>query len=116
MTTVTHERALIVEDGYAVLAAANGDEALALIAEQVARVSLVLSDVVMAGPRGTEPVAELARRRPDLPVVFRSGYADDDLRRRGVLAGHVAILQQPFASADPLATVRHHLLGKRPLG
>jgi len=106
-------RRILERNGYAVLDAATGDEALEVFAREGDRVNLVLTDVVMPGLRGPELVAELEARRPGLPVLFMSGYADDELVRRGVFPEHVAFLKKPFTHADLLAIVRQHLSRSR---
>ncbi len=100
---------ILERSGYEVIDAATGDEALAIFQREGARVDLVLTDVVMPGLRGPELVAELERLRPGLPVLFMSGYADDDLVRRGVFPEHVAFLKKPFTHTDLLGIVRDHL-------
>jgi len=107
-------RRILERHGYTVLEAANGDEALAIFEREGGRIELVLTDVVMPGLRGPELVAELEGRRPGLPVLFMSGYADDDLVRRGVFPEHVAFLKKPFTHRDLLEIVRQHLERGRP--
>ena len=102
-------RRILERAGYAVLDAGSGDEALALFQQEGAHVRLVVTDVVMPGLRGPELVAELERLRPGLPVVFTSGYADDELMRRGVFPEHVSFLKKPFTHLDLLAAVREQL-------
>jgi signal transduction histidine kinase len=107
-------RRILERHGYTVIDAATGDEALAIFEREGSRIQLVLTDVVMPGLRGPELVAELERRRPGLPVLFMSGYADDDLVRRGVFPEHVAFLKKPFTHHDLLEIVRQHLERGRP--
>ncbi len=105
---------ILERHGYVVIEAATGDEALAIFKREGARIQLVLTDVVMPGLRGPELVAEIERLRPGLPVMFMSGYADDDLVRRGVFPEHVAFLKKPFTHSDLLGIVRQHLRLGRP--
>jgi two-component system cell cycle sensor histidine kinase/response regulator CckA len=92
--------------GYRVLDASNGDDALALFTGEGDEVDLVISDVVMPGLRGTELARELELRRPGIPILFMSGYADDELVRRGVFPEHVAFLKKPWSHQDLLRSVR----------
>ncbi|HLV07568.1 MAG TPA: response regulator [Croceibacterium sp.] len=80
-------------DGHSVFEARNGEEALALI--ETARPDAVLLDFAMPGMNGAELAEELGKRRPGLPMVFASGYADTDAIRAAVGAD-VPILRKPF--------------------
>src|SRR3546814_17241271 len=72
------ERAL-VRKGYRVVTAANGVEALERLAEED-HIDLLISDVVMPEMDGPTLVAKTREERPDLPIVFMSGYAQEQLR------------------------------------
>src|SRR5690606_4968800 len=72
--------------GYTVLEARNGSEALQLMERDGKDVRIVVSDVVMPGMGGRELGARLSLLRPDLPVLFMSGYTGDDVIERGLLA------------------------------
>jgi PAS domain S-box-containing protein len=92
----TMARRSLAEAGFEVLEAANGREALALIMEQE-DVDAVLTDLAMPELGGQELARQLAELRPGLPVIFMSGYANDDLTRRGLLAAGVPYLEKPFS-------------------
>jgi nitrogen-specific signal transduction histidine kinase/CheY-like chemotaxis protein len=92
--------------GYAVLEAANGAEALELLARATGAVDLVLSDVVMPILNGRELSERLAVDRPEIRVLFMSGYTDDDIVRRGLLQPGAPFLQKPFVAADLSRKVR----------
>jgi two-component system cell cycle sensor histidine kinase/response regulator CckA len=85
-----------------VLEAASGAEALAA-ARGATRVDLLLTDVVMPGMDGTELARRLRAERPDIPVVYMSGYTGDDLERRATLEAGAPFLQKPVS---PDALVR----------
>ena len=121
------ERILIVEDevavrrmagralaaqGYTVLEAENGAEALAILARTEGPVDLVVTDVVMPILNGRELSERLAAERPGLPVLFMSGYTDDDVIRRGLLDPGAPFLQKPFMAVDLGRKVRE-VLDKR---
>ncbi len=102
----------ILEDfGFGVLEARNGAEALAHLDAGSPRIDAVVSDVVMPGMGGRELVGRLRLRRPDLPVLFLSGYTGDEVSDevRGQL--HQAFLQKPF-SGDALAAALEELLAE----
>jgi signal transduction histidine kinase len=92
--------------GYAVLEAANGAEALDLLSRATGPVDLVLSDVVMPVLNGRELSERLAVDRPEIRVLFMSGYTDDDIVRRGLLQPGAPFLQKPFVPADLSRKVR----------
>ncbi|HEX4964327.1 MAG TPA: response regulator [Thermoanaerobaculia bacterium] len=88
--------------GYRVATAANGPEALAALEERGGRIDLVICDVVMPGMSGQEVVERLRARRPEIRVIFMSGYTDNVVLRHGILEGEFDFLEKPF-SADRLA-------------
>ncbi len=92
--------------GYRVVAAASGRDALRLVAAELARVRLLVTDVVMPGIDGPSLAAELCRRYPGLRVLYVSGYVDDALGKRGALAPGAELLAKPFTAASLLARVR----------
>ncbi len=94
--------------GYEVIEAGDGMQALLLIEADVA-IDLVLTDMVMPELNGPEMAERALAHRGDLPILYMTGYADEHLRRRGVIAGSY-ILQKPFSIED-LAEKIHQALG-----
>jgi DNA-binding NtrC family response regulator len=83
--------------GYRVLTAARGQEALSLAQEYPQQIQLLLTDIVMPGMSGKALAEKLAQRHPGLKVIFMSGYSDSMIARHGVLEqGHIFI-QKPFS-------------------
>ncbi|MBL6975945.1 MAG: PAS domain S-box protein [Deltaproteobacteria bacterium] len=82
--------------GYEVLEASNGLEALAVFEEDKARVDLLLTDVIMPEMNGRDLAERLRSERPDLPVLFISGYTDQETARSGIGVAGAAFLQKPF--------------------
>src|SRR3546814_12488066 len=93
------ERAL-TRQGYTVVTAENGEAALDRLAEGE-RPDLLISDVVMPLMDGPTMVREARKLYPDLPILFMSGYAEEQLRR-SIDIDNVAFLAKPF-SVQPLA-------------
>lgn len=91
--------------GYQVLAAATGDEALALAAAHVGTIDLLLTDVIMPGMNGRELAERLSALRPGLPTLFASGYTDNVLVDQGALLPGVELLDKPFTPASLTAKV-----------
>lgn len=82
--------------GYTVLAADNGQEALQLAAQHHGAIDLLLTDVVMPGIHGRALAEQLSQRHPNLKVLYISGYSDEEIAHHGVLNSGVAFLQKPF--------------------
>jgi PAS domain S-box-containing protein len=99
--------------GYAVLVAANPDEALAIAASHSAPIHLLVADVMMPIMRGPELVLRVLRRHPETRVLYISGYSDDALVQEGVSGKGAAFLQKPF-SPDRLAAKVKELLSTGP--
>jgi CheY-like chemotaxis protein len=100
---------LLRQQGYTVLEAANGLEALRLAADQKQPIHLLLTDVVMPGMSGPELALHLGQEQPDLKVIYMSGYADDALGNHGILAEGMDFLQKPFTPHDLAVRVRESL-------
>jgi len=97
--------------GHQVLKAEDAAQALATLEEHGGDVDLLLTDVVLPGPSGKELADVLAETRPDLRVIFMSGYTDDAVLRRGVGQEGVPFLQKPFEGEDLLEMVERVLDG-----
>jgi PAS domain S-box-containing protein len=95
-------RQVLERQGYTVLEAPNGEAAFALATKHHGPIHLLLTDVVMPGVNGRQLSEQLARPRPDMLVLFTSGYTDDSVVRHGILESGIAYLQKPF-TPDGLA-------------
>ena len=92
----------LARKGYRVLEAANGGEALLLCESERAPIHLLVTDVVMPGLGGADLAQRLAPLRPDMKVLFISGYTDRAAARHGTMEPGAAYLEKPF-SLDALA-------------
>jgi two-component system, cell cycle sensor histidine kinase and response regulator CckA len=95
--------------GYTVLAAASGDEALELLSANETAVTILVTDVVMPNMDGPMLALKVRERLPNLPVLFMSGYAEEQLRQSLSSAfdtAHVAFLPKPFSLKDLVQTVK----------
>lgn len=82
--------------GYTVLETSSGKEALQRSNEFDGAIHLLLTDVVMPEMDGRELADEIVRTRPEIKVLFTSGYTDEAVVRHGVLEAKVAFLQKPY--------------------
>ncbi|HEY2974600.1 MAG TPA: ATP-binding protein [Pyrinomonadaceae bacterium] len=87
---------VLVADGYQVLVAENGRDALELCAHHQGKIDLLLTDVVMPGISAAELVQKCVAENPEMRVVYMSGYTDETVVRRGILEKNVEFLQKPF--------------------
>ncbi|MDQ3365129.1 MAG: response regulator [Myxococcota bacterium] len=99
--------------GFRVLAAGDGVQALALARAHVGRIELLVTDVVMPHMGGPQLAATLVQERPQLAVLFVSGYTDDEVLRHGVQGGEIDFLQKPFSPATLTQRVRQALDRRR---
>jgi len=108
MVRTVAERAL-TRHGYQVLTANNGEEALEII-DRGDEIALLISDVVMPLMDGPTMVREARKTRPELPILFMSGYAEEQLRKSIDIA-NVAFLPKPFSVQELAEAVRKALAG-----
>jgi CheY-like chemotaxis protein len=101
--------AILHRQGYSVITAENGREALAVLDRHEGPVHLLLTDVVMPGMNGRELFIEAVEKHPGLKVLFMSGYTDNVIAHHGVLDPGVAFIQKPFSVKDLAAKVREAL-------
>jgi two-component system cell cycle sensor histidine kinase/response regulator CckA len=109
MVRTVAERAL-TRQGYTVLTAANGEEALEIVGRGEP-IDLLISDVVMPVMDGPTMVREARKTRPGLPILFMSGYAEEQLRR-SIDIDNVAFLPKPF-SVQQLSEAARRVLATR---
>jgi len=95
--------------GYTVLEAAQGDEAVHLAETHQGAIHLLVSDVVIPGTSGRRLAELIAALKPGIKVLFMSGYTDDAVIRRGILASEIAFLQKPFTLDALVRKVRNAL-------
>ena len=95
--------------GYTVLAASNGADALLLLERYGGPLHLLLTDVVLPGMSGRELAARIAAARPEIKVIYASGYTDEELRRHGVVTDATHFLIKPYTSEQLTRSVREVL-------
>ena len=102
-------RIVLRKNGYTVLEAAHGADALSICQSHPGPIDLLMTDVVMPVLGGRELADRVALLRPDVKVLFVSGYTDDAIVRNGVMAESVQFLHKPFTPATLLSKVREVL-------
>src|SRR5262249_13301131 len=104
---LAHE--ILVDQGYRVLEAGSGQEALRICDSHRGAIDLMVTDVIMPGMNGREVYEHLVRRRPRLKVLYMSGYTQSAIVHRGVLEPGTAFVQKPFTIPTFLDSVREVL-------
>lgn len=97
---------VLIDFGYRVAEAGSGREALAWLAEAGSAPALVVTDLVMPEMGGRELATQLAERFPSVPVLFTSGYTDNEVVRRQLVEEGRPFLQKPLIPETLLRTVR----------
>jgi PAS domain S-box-containing protein len=87
---------ILETDGYTVLTAGTGEEALQTAAAHKGAIDLLLTDVVMPGMNGRELYDEIRRTRPHIKVVYMSGYTANVIAHHGILESGIQFIQKPF--------------------
>jgi CheY-like chemotaxis protein len=95
--------------GYRVLVADRPSRALEIATKPEIRVDLMVTDVVMPGMNGCELARRIEKYRPDLPVLYLSGYTDEAIARQGILNPGIVLLEKPFRPTDLAERVREAL-------
>jgi two-component system cell cycle sensor histidine kinase/response regulator CckA len=95
--------------GYRVMGAPNGIEALQLCRQEKEDIHLLLTDVVMPKMGGKELSEQVRLLRPEIKVLFTSGFTDDAIVRQGILEPGITFLQKPFSPVSLARKVREVL-------
>jgi CheY-like chemotaxis protein len=96
-------RRMLARNGYQVLVASNGYQAINLATASTQRLDVLLTDVVMPGMQGKEVAERIHRLRPEVRVLYMSGYTHGLLGVQGVLEPGVHLIEKPFSETSLLA-------------
>ena len=102
-------RRILARNGYQVVAAASGHEALDVLASQLEHIDVLLTDVIMPRMQGKELADKVRVLQPAARVVFMSGYTQGLLGAQGVLEPGVHLIEKPFSEIT-LLTKLHEIL------
>ncbi|MDQ5841230.1 MAG: ATP-binding protein, partial [Chloroflexota bacterium] len=100
---------ILKEHGHTVLEARHGRDALTVASGYGHPIQLVVTDVVMPEMGAGQLVDELLAERPQLKVLYISGYTDDEVMRRGITRSGAAFIHKPFTSVELMQKVREVL-------
>jgi CheY-like chemotaxis protein len=105
---LVRELALITlkTNGYTVLEAGTGDEAIRILLRYHGDIDLLATDIVLPGGSGPELAVSLRSQFPKMKILYMSGYTDDAVVRHGILDAEVAFLQKPYTPQSLLKKVR----------
>lgn len=110
--TVRNLMKTVLEDfGYRVIEAVDGDDAVRLFSENGDRIDLVVLDVVMPKMNGKDSYLRIRETRPDIKVLFTSGYTADIMHKKGILEEGLNFISKPVSPQDFLQKVRDVLGG-----
>lgn len=105
-------RETLEHHGYKVLEATDGKNALRLIADYREPIHLLVTDLVMPHMSGRELAEQVSSDRPDIRILYISGYSDDAIVRHGILDTHGVFLQKPFSPQVLARKIRQVLAGQ----
>lgn len=102
---------MLEQGGYRVLTACDGNEAVEIFEAHVDEINLLLFDVVMPGLSGPDAYLKIKTIKPDIPILFMSGFASDFLSQKNIPMGNNQLLRKPYSVRELRQCVRAKLDG-----
>lgn len=100
---------ILENEGYEVLPAMRGDDAVELFENNRDRIRMLVLDVIMPGLGGQEVLQRIRKMAPEIPALFVSGYSEDALHHEQVLDPDIQLLRKPFTTQQVLRRIRELL-------
>jgi len=104
-------RKTLLDAGFTVLEAKDALEAIEIAKQTAAHIDLLLTDVIMPGMSGRALAEALSSHRPDMRVIYMSGYSDGVIARHGVVEAELTILRKPFSRDALMRSVEDVAIG-----
>jgi CheY-like chemotaxis protein/two-component sensor histidine kinase len=104
-------KTVLEEYGYKVIAAVDGEDAVNKYRENRDKIELLLFDLIMPKKTGKEAYDEIGKIKPDIKIIYSSGYAPDIIRQRALVHDQVTVAFKPLSPKDLLKKVRSVLDG-----
>jgi CheY-like chemotaxis protein/two-component sensor histidine kinase len=98
-------RRILTRNGYRVIAADNGNEAIRAAMSCEGRIDVLLTDVIMPGMQGREVAQQIRKIQPDIAILYMSGYTEGLLSAQGVLEPGINLIEKPFNEKSLLRKV-----------
>ena len=102
-------KTVLTEFGYTVIEAVDGEDAVKKFMENKDRIHLILSDLIMPKMNGKEACEEMLKMKPDMKIIFMSGYAPDIIRKKVLLGEGSHMIFKPMSPHDLLKKIRNVL-------
>ncbi|HAK59792.1 MAG TPA: hybrid sensor histidine kinase/response regulator [Nitrospiraceae bacterium] len=102
-------RTVLEDFGYTVIMAEDGEDAVRQFKEHAETIQLLLLDVIMPGKNGKEAYEEIRNVKPDVKVLFTSGYTADLIQKKGILDGDINLVYKPVSPTELLIKIREVL-------
>jgi CheY-like chemotaxis protein/two-component sensor histidine kinase len=99
-------KAILPEFGYTVIEAADGEDAVRKFIENSDTINLLLFDIIMPKMNGKEAYDEIRRMRPDIKVIFASGYASETIMQKGLLDHGIPLISKPVSPRQLVQKIR----------
>lgn len=108
-------RAMLEQNGYQVIVASSGEQALKLIENHTGSLDILLTDVIMPGMNGKELYAKLQKSHKEVAVLFMSGYTDNVITDQAILDKDIQFIEKPF-SIEGLTSMVRSVLDRKKTG
>lgn len=99
----------LLKNGYTVMEAVDGDEAVRVFMENRDEIDILVFDIIMPHMKGTEAYEKILKMRPEIKVIFMSGYTEEIIYRKGILEKGLSFVSKPVSPQEILTRIREVL-------